>query len=284
MSDHIVEINQTNAQQTLIEESMTRPVVVDFWAESVEPCKTLRPILQKLAIEYAGQFLLATIDCEREQMIASQFGVRNLPTVMVIKDGQPVDGFAGAQSEPAIREMLDKHLPKPWDTQFQQAQLLIEADNFQEATTLLRTAYHDSQQQANIAKSLAKCLIEINRFDEAGSILEQIKLADQDSLYEQLVAQLELKQQAEKAPEIQALEEKLNQNPGDFDTAYQLAVQFSQHNHYRDALELLITILQTDREFQNGAARKALLDIIKTLGSQDPLASEYQRRLYSLLY
>ena len=95
MSDFIVNIDESNAARLLIEESQVRPVVVDFWADWCEPCKVLMPMLEKIATEYQGAFLLAKVNADEQQNIAQQFGVRSLPTVMVIKDGQPVDGFAG---------------------------------------------------------------------------------------------------------------------------------------------------------------------------------------------
>lgn len=113
MTDDIVNIDETNASALLIEESHKRPVVVDFWAEWCEPCKVLMPLLEKIATEYQGAFLLAKVNADEQQDIAQQLGVRNLPTVMVIQGGQPVDGFSGAQTESFIREMLAKYLPKP---------------------------------------------------------------------------------------------------------------------------------------------------------------------------
>jgi thioredoxin len=108
---------------------MTRPVVVDFWADWCEPCKQLMPILEKLATEYQGAFLLAKVNADEQQMLAQQLGVRSLPTVMVIKDGQPIDGFSGAQPESAVREMLDKHLPSPQAGALAEAeQLLADGD------------------------------------------------------------------------------------------------------------------------------------------------------------
>ena len=121
-ANHVVDIDESNAQTLLIEESLNRPVVVDFWADWCGPCKQLMPILEKLAAEYQGAFLLAKVNADEQQMLAQQLGVRSLPTVMVIKDGQPVDGFSGAQPESAVREMLDKHVPSP------QADALAEAE------------------------------------------------------------------------------------------------------------------------------------------------------------
>ena len=123
---NVVDIDQNNAQQYLIDESFNRPVVVDFWADWCAPCKQLMPLLEKLADEYAGAFLLAKINADEQQGISQQLGVRSLPTVMVFKDGQPVDGFAGAQPETAVREMLQKHLPSPWDAKIAEATELLD--------------------------------------------------------------------------------------------------------------------------------------------------------------
>jgi len=284
MSDHIVEISRNNAQQMLIEESYKRPVVVDFWADWCAPCKQLMPILEKLAVEHQGAFLLAKIDCDREQAIAGQFGVRSLPTVMVIRNGQPVDGFAGAQPESAIRTMLEKHLPKPWDVLLEQARELMDAGDFGAAITPLKQAQELSRNRGDISCTLAEALIELNRIDDAKIIVDSIKMADQDAYYEQVKSMLALKAEAAKSPEIAALEAQLNAQPDSLDIAYQLAVQFSQNSHHREALQLLLTIQQRDKQFQDGAARKTMLDIFKSLGPKDPLVVEFQRQLFSLLY
>ncbi|MCB1847467.1 MAG: tetratricopeptide repeat protein, partial [Halieaceae bacterium] len=111
-----------------------------------------------------------------------------------------------------------------------------------------------------------------------------VRLADQDALYEQLQAQLQIKREAAKSPEIEALEQKLAQDPDDLDVRHQLAVQFTNAGHFRDALEQLVHILRRDLNHGDGATKKLLLDTIASLGKGDPLAAEYQRKLYSLLY
>ncbi|WHI50115.1 thioredoxin [Microbulbifer sp. MLAF003] len=284
MNEFIVDVTAENAQQVLIEESMKRPVLVDFWADWCEPCKQLMPVLEKLANEYAGQFLLAKVNADTEQMIAGQLGVRSLPTVMLLKDGQPVDGFAGVQPEAQIREILDKYLPKPWDIKLQQAQALIGEGKVDEALPLLRQAYTESSERADIAKQLAAVLLDQNRAQEAETVLGKILLADQDAEYQQLMAQLELKLQAADTPEIQALQKALEQNPQDYDSAYQLAVQYSQANRHQEALELLLDILRKDMNFADGAAKQAFLDIVKSLGTGDPVAIQYQRKLMTMMF
>ena len=284
MNDYIVNIDETNAAQLLIEESHKRPVVVDFWADWCEPCKVLMPLLEKIANEYQGAFLLAKVNADEQQMIAQQLGVRSLPTVMVIRDGQPVDGFAGAQPEAQVREMLGKYLPKPWDGLLQMARESMEQGDFAAALTPLRQAWDDSGQQHDITLLYAQALIECLRLDEAEAVLDGVRLADQDAQYEQLRAQLQIKREAAKSPEIEALEQQLAGDPDNLDTRHQLALQYINSGQFKEGLEHVVSILQRDINHADGATRKLLLDTIASLGKGDPLAAQYQRKLYSLLY
>jgi len=284
LNDFIVNIDETNAAALLIEESHKRPVVVDFWADWCEPCKVLMPLLEKIAAEYQGAFLLAKVNADEQQMIAQQFGVRSLPTVMVIQGGQPVDGFAGAQPEAQVREMLEKYLPKPWDGLLQQAQELMTQGDFTEALPLLRRAWDESGHSHDITLALAHALIECLRLDEAEKILDGVRMADQDEVYEQLRAQLEIKREAAKSPEIEALEQRLLDNPEDLDVRHQLGVQYTNGGQFKEGMEQFIYILQRELDHGDGATKRLLLDTIATMGKGDPLAAEYQRKLYSLLY
>lgn len=279
-----VDINLENAQQYLIDESFKRPVVIDFWADWCGPCKNLMPVLEKLATEYAGAFLLAKVNADDQQMISSQFGVRSLPTVMVMKDGQPIDGFAGALPEVQVRELLSKHLPKPWEAPLQQAQEFISRSQYSEALPVLRQAYEQSNQLAAIALLMAQCHLELNRLDNAEAILTGIKMADQDQFYQQLMAQLSLKKQAAKTPELAALESAHAGAPDDLQLRLQLALQYHQEAEHRLALEHLLEILRKDRNFAEGEARQSFNAIIASLGKADPLAIEFQRKLFTLLY
>jgi len=261
-----------------------KPVLVDFWADWCGPCKTLMPLLEKLADEYNGDFLLARINADEQQMLASQFQVRSLPTVMLIKDGQPLDGFTGAQSEVQVRQMLEQHLPKAWERDLQQAQAMLEAGQFGEALPVLQRVYEESGRNPQIACMVAHAQVELNRLEEAETTLSNVKLADQDTLYEQVKAKIELKKQAAKTPEIESLEQALEADPDNLEMRYKLAVQYNQEGYQKPALELLIEVLRKDLGYADGAARKTLTDIIAALGKGDPLAIEYQRKLFTLLY
>ena len=284
MTETVVEITRENAQRYLIDESFKRPVLVDFWAEWCAPCKVLMPILDKLAREHVGAFLLATVDCDKLQQIAAQLGVQSLPTVMLLKDGRPLDGFVGAQPESAVRALLEKHLPKPWDTLLEEAQRLLEAGDAPGALAPARSAWEQSNKRPDIARVYAEVLIGTNRLEEAQAVLGAMPLVARDADYERLLAELELKRQAADTPEIQALLSARSRDPGSKDLAFQLAVQYSQAGRSREALELLFELVRADREFRGGEARKTLLDIIRALGKGDALAAEYQRKLFSLMY
>ncbi len=284
ITENIIEVNEQNFQTAVLEESSKRLVVIDFWADWCAPCKALMPVLEKLANEYAGQFLLAKVNADEQQNISGQFGIRSLPTVIFMKEGQPVDAFQGAQSEKEIREFLDKHLPKPWDAQLAQAQQMLADKDYQAALETLRPAYKDSEQRYDIAMSLAFTLIEMNRCDEAQTVMEAIALVDREPHYDRLLATLQLKQEAGKSPEIQALEEQLNKEPENLELAYQLALQFNQNNQFKEALDLLLMVVKKDKEFQEGAAKKAFLDVLASMGKGEPLAVEYQRKFFNILY
>ena len=281
---NVIEIDQENAQQYLIDESFNRPVVVDFWAEWCAPCKQLMPLLEKLADEYAGAFLLAKINADEQQGISQQLGVRSLPTVMVFKDGQPVDGFAGAQPETAVREMLQKHLPSPWDAKIAEATDLLDQGNTTDAIALLRVAWDESNKLLEVTLAYAGALIEANRLDEAEEVLNEVRLVDREAVHEQLMAQIELKREAGKSPEIEALQAELNADESNHEVRVKLAVQLSTSSHFKDALEHLLVVLRADRDWNNGEAKRMYLDTIATIGKGDPLAAEYQRKLFSLLY
>lgn len=283
MSANIININEANLHQTL-EQSVTTPVLFYFWSERSEHCLQLTPVLESLAAQYNGQFILARVDCDAEQRVASQFGLRAIPTVYLFQNGQPVDGFQGPQPEEAIRALLEKVLPREEELKAQEALALIEEGKHQEALPLLKEAWQLSNQQSEIGLLLAQTQIALNRADDAEAVLKTIPLQDQDTRYQGLVAQIELLKQAADTPEIQQLQQQVAASPDDAALASQLALQLHQVGRNEEALELLFGHIKRDLNAADGQARKMLQEILAALGTGDALASRYRRQLYALLY
>lgn len=280
---NIVNITEANLHQTL-EQSATTPVLFYFWSERSQHCLELTPVLESLAVQYNGQFILAKVDCDAEQMVASQFGLRAIPTVYLFQNGQPVDGFQGPQPEEAIRALLDKVLPREEELKAQQAMELIQEGNYADALPLLKDAWSMSNQDSQIGLLLAETQIALNRSEDAEAVLKTVPLQDQDTRYQGLLAKIELLKQAADTPEIQQLQQQVAQNPEDAALASQLALQLHQVGRNEEALELLFSHLQKDLGAADGQARKMLQEILAALGTGDALASKYRRKLYSLLY
>ncbi|WP_428945472.1 co-chaperone YbbN [Pantoea sp. FN060301] len=279
----IIPINETNLQQTL-EQSMQVPVLFYFWSGRSQHCQELTPVLERLAQEYAGQFVLATLDCDAEPAVAQQFGLRSIPTVYLFQNGQPVDGFQGPQPEEAIRALLHKVLPKEEELKAQEAMQLMQEGNMLDALPLLKDAWQLSNKNSEMGFLLAEALIALNRSDEAEAVLSVVPLQDKDTRYQGLIAQIDLLKQAANTPEIQELQQQIEAEPDNAELATKLAVQLHQVGRNEEALALLFTHLKKDLGAAEGQARKILQEILAALGTGDALAAKYRRQLYSLLY
>ncbi|QKJ86239.1 co-chaperone YbbN [Paramixta manurensis] len=279
----IINVNETNLQQTL-EQSMTTPVLFYFWSDRSQHCQQLTPVLESLAQEYAGQFILAKLDCDKEQMVAAQFGLRAIPTVYLFQNGQPVDGFQGPQPEEAVRALLDKVLPRAEELKAQEAMALMQEGKTIDALPLFKEAWQLSNQNSEYGFLLAEALIALNRSEEAEAVLKAVPLQDQDMRYQSLIAQIDLLKQAADTPEIQQLQQQLENEPDNAELASKLALQLHQVGRNEEALELLLAPLKKDLNAADGQARKMLQEILAALGTGDALAAKYRRQLYSLLY
>lgn len=279
---NIVDITPENFEEIIINTSKQKLILVDFWADWCEPCKALTPILEKVAQDYANDVILAKVDCDAQQSISMQFGVRNLPTVILVKDSQPIDGFAGLKGEQEVREWLEQHLPSPEEALLQNAFELLQAENYNDAFPLLKEAHELKPERADIKILLANVYVELGRVDSAKELINTVGLVDQDANYQSVLSKIELAEQAADTPEIQALQQALAAEPDNLETKVSLAVQMQQANRNEEALELLIQVLQKDFGF--GEAKKYTLDIINALPEGDPLASKYRRKIYSMMY
>ena len=282
MNENIVAITLENFQQVIIEQSKTQLVLVDFWAEQVPESLELKNKLAEKSVNFDGIIVLATVDCQTQQQIAQQFGIQGLPTAILVKEGQPIDGLTGPQTDDSIAEFLDKYLPKAQDNLLAQAKVYLSDKKFTEAFTVVTEAYKLDSNRVDIKFVLADVNIELGKIAEAETVLSTIKMVDQNSEYQTLIAKIELASQAANSPEIKALETQVEKAPDNIELKHQLAAQYSQVGRDEDALALLYCVVQKDGS--DTLSKQLLLDILKVLPEGDSLVTKYRRKLYTLMY
>jgi putative thioredoxin len=273
--------------QLVIENSFHKPVLVDFWAEWCAPCKVLLPLLAGIVESYQGEMLLAKVNCDLEPDIVQRLGVSSLPTVVLFKDGQPVDGFTGAQPESAIRTMLAQHVsepPAPAADPLETAQALFNEAQFGAAEALLKQLLSDDSANAAGLILYGRCLAERGELAEAEAALNAVTGDEHKHALAGARAQLTFLRQAADLPDAAELKSRLAQHPEDDQASYQLAVQQLARQQYEPALEALLRLFIRNRNYADGLPHKTLLQVFELLGNQHPLVTLYRRKLYQAIY
>lgn len=284
---YIFDVTSANFEQLVLENSFHKPVLVDFWAEWCAPCKALMPLLAKITEEYQGELVLAKVNCDIEQDVVARFGVRSLPTVVLFKDGQPVDGFAGAQPESAIRAMLEPHVQAPAAPEadlLETAQALFAEGRISDAENLLKQLLAEDNENAAALILYARCLAERGELGEAELVLDAVKGDEHKQALAGARAQLTFLRQAAELPEVADLKSRLAQDAEDDEAAYQLAIQQLARQQHEAALDGLLNLFVRNRGYADGLPHKTLLQVFDLLGSDHALVTTYRRKLYQALY
>ena len=284
MNSNMIAITLENFQQIVLDESKNKLVLVVFWAQQVPESVELKDKLAARAAPFSDQMIMATVDCQTQQQIAEQFGIQGLPTAVLVKDGQPLDGLSGPQTDETIATFLDKYLPKPEDSLLAQAKSALAENKLSDAMSAITQAYQLDAQRADIKLTLIDVYIQTGNTQEAQTLIDTVMMVDQDSYYHALLAKLELANQAANSPEIQTLEAELANNPNDIGVQHQLASQYSQVNRHEDALKLLFRLVQAGEEQTKDKSKELFLDVLKSLPEGTTLANKYRRKLYTLMY
>ncbi|MGI2023398.1 co-chaperone YbbN [Shewanella glacialipiscicola] len=286
--EHILSLTKDNIQQ-VVDTSMQQIVVLAFWAQPQEESVAMLRTLEQIATQNTGRFVLAKVDCEAELEIANYFRIQSLPTTLILDKGQPVDGFAGVQDSAQVMAMLDKYLPPMWQLQLAQAKELlalsqVSAEDLATATVLLKEAQLGSNQAGEVSLVLADVYLMLGELTLAQAMLDKVGLADQDGYYQSLKAKLTLALDAADTPEIRDLQQKLEQNPSDLVLLLELSKALHAAHRDDEALALLFEVLRQDLSAENGAVKQTFMEILTALGQGNPIASQYRRKLYTLLY
>jgi putative thioredoxin len=281
---HVIEATVENFQREVIERSYEVPVVVDFWAAWCAPCRALGPVLERLATEYAGKFVLVKADTELLPEIAGGFGVRSIPAVFGLRDGQAVDGFLGAQPEAVVREWLDRLMPSPAEQIAAEARRL-EPDDPKAAEARYRAALDLEPDSPTTLLGLARVSVRQGRFDEARTLIRTLEGRGYfDPQVDSVKAELELQAQATGTGGVAAARAALAARPDDPALRLELAETLAASGQHEEALELALALVEEHRKDVSESARQLMVNVFHVLPPESELVSEFRRRLSLALY
>jgi putative thioredoxin len=284
MSPHSIDVSEANFMQEVIEASRRVPVLVDFWAPWCGPCRSLGPILEKLADEYQGRIRVVKINSDENQALAGQFGVRGIPNVKAVVDGQVVNEFTGALPEPAVREFIDSLLPSPAEPLRLEAQAARARGEGDATRKLLLQAIRLDPKHEQARLDLVDVLLDAGDFAEAQRLLDEVAEDAKDrGRIERLAARLALAQGASGDADEKTLRARLEADAADLTARLELANLLALKQDYGGALEHLLEIVRRDRAFGDDIGRKTLLQIFSLLGPDSDLMREYRGKLSSLI-
>jgi putative thioredoxin len=285
MSAFDKDVTAANFQQEVIDASFTQPVVVDFWAPWCGPCKSLKPILEKLAAEYNGKFVLAKVNADENQELSAQFGVRGIPDVKAVVNGQIVEQFSGALPEGAVREWLDRLIPGPAEELRRQAREKRAAGDEAGALQLLGQASQLDPQNEWVRVDAAEIMLAQGELEEARRLLNSLRDDEvaKDSRTVQLLAQIKLAEMSAGGENEATLATAVEADADNHDARLKLANLMIASGRYDEGMGHLLEIVRRDRGFQDDIGRKTLLDVFNLLGGQGELVATYRRKLAALL-
>jgi putative thioredoxin len=278
------DVDATNFEQIVLENSRHTPVVMDFWAEWCGPCKMLKPILEKLAEEYQGKFILAKINADHNQELAAQFGVRGIPSVKAVYNGELLDEFSGAIPESAVREFLARIIPSPAEELRVAAGLARAEGDSAKALQLLAEASKLDMGNELVRLDAAEILLELNQLDEAQRLLDSLSPATRmEERAQQLIAKASFALGGRQGGDEAGLREKIAADPADMECRMRLANLLVAAGRYAEGLDEMLEIVRRDRYWNDDAARKAILAVFSMLGGEGELVTAYRRKLASAL-
>ncbi|WP_298930465.1 thioredoxin [uncultured Ramlibacter sp.] len=297
----MMDVTLENFETEVIAASQTVPVLVDFWAPWCGPCKVIGPLLEKLETEYGGRFKLVKIDSDQEQQLAAAFGVRSIPTCILLVNGQPVDGFMGAQPEGKLKEFLDKHLPPAAEPQEEEAikeepAPLDAAGQLQQLQDKLAASPDDDDARFDYVKALL-----LSGQDDAAKvafapvIAKAVGVRRLDSLQRLMNAMDFAAEQADLTGSTAKFDAQIGANKRDFVARFAKAQLLAAQQRWTEAMDELLEILMRDKAWDEDLARKtyiAILDIMEPpkpkvaegqIPPDDPTVASYRRRLSSVI-
>ena len=286
-TETIKSVSEATFVSDVIEKSKEKIMIVDFWAPWCGPCKALTPILERQAFKRKEQLEVVKVNIDENQAIASQLRIQSIPAVFAFSDGQPVDGFMGAKSEPEVEkffETLIKKFSKKVIDETEEINNLLLEERFEDAKIVLEQLIRSNPSPENFSL-LIKSLIGLKNFDEIEQIIKDLSPdIIKDSMIQVAISSYELLKNSHVESSKSEILDKINKNPSDLDAKMNYSKILLQENNFSECIDVLLEMFKEDREWREGLAKKQLLSIFEHLGSDDALSKKGRRSLTSLIF
>ena len=288
-ASYIVDVDQNNVHE-IIQLSLKVPVLLDFWATWCQPCKTLAPVLEKLANEYQGRFVLAKVDTDANPMLSQQLGVRSIPSLKLVVKGQLAGELNGAQPESEIRRLLEPFVgavPEQQEQEEEGDEFTVQIQRaramgaFDQALQALQSAVKEQPKTLEYQVLMADVLMDMDRLEDARQVLDNIQ---DDKIKATAAGRLFFLTELQGFETAESLQYRVASNDKDAEARYFLAANCVLAGEYDAAMELLLQVIMLDRAFKEDGGRKALLKVFDMLGVGDPRVAPYRRRLFTSLH
>lgn len=283
-SAYIIDVTDQSFDKDVIEKSKSTPVVVDFWAEWCGPCRMLGPILERLAAEYDGSFILAKVDVDQNQTLARQFHVQGIPAVKAFFNGRVVGEFTGAQPEPRVRDFLQGLMPSQTDALARQAYECEISNQLLKAEANYREVLEEKSDHYSAMLGLGRVLLKQGKIDVGVELLQQIPdgIPEQPAA-EALIATAQFSSEAVDQNEAE-LRANITENSADVASHYTLACLLATQERFMEAMDEFLEVIRRNRSYKNDGARKAMLALFAIIGEDQEITQTYRRKLANALF
>ena len=289
----IIEVITENFMAEVIERSKETPVIVDFWAPWCEPCKQLTPIIEKIIKEKNGNVILAKMNIDESPEVAQQLKIQSIPAVMAFNDGQPVDGFVGVQPEKNISEFVNKISSLKNSSTIEEninaGKKYIDEGDLETAALVFSEILKIESENISAKSLLARCLLRSDQLSEAENLINNISPdAEKNQDYVSVRSEVEIFKNAKNNPisnkQEEELKESIKNNPKNYQLKLDLAKLLVAKGENENAINELLEIIEVDAKWNDGAARKQLIEIFNILGNENILVIEGRKKLSSMLF